>query len=86
MEYTNDIFLDMMENPGTLNLADYKALGYTPESTRLLSEDEYKRSPRIQENPLFQNQNGDFDERTFHQFYENVIYVLRQIEHLCTLG
>lgn len=72
MEYTNDIFLDMMANPGTLNLADYKALGYTPESTRLLSEDEYKRSSRVRENPLFQNENGDFDERTFHQFYENV--------------
>ena len=53
MEYTNDIFLDMMSNPGTLNLADYKALGYTPESTRLLSEDEYKRSSRVRESQLF---------------------------------
>lgn len=65
----NDWVLNILSND-QLSLFDFKDVGLTAENTSLLDEDTYKKSKQIQENPLFQNDSGEFDQNKFHKFYE----------------
>ena len=67
---SHDWILNVMQNPN-LSTADLKAAGLNTDNTSLLSEDIYKQSNKITENPIFKDENGMFDETKFHQFYEN---------------
>ena len=67
-EKNNDMILNMMANQN-FALRDFQSVGLNSDNTMLLSEDKYKESTKITENPLFQNDQGVFDENKFHQFY-----------------
>ena len=65
----NDWLATLIFNPDK-TLDDFQALGITPDNTGLLSMDEYKNNPKVQE--LFINeQTRKFDEARFANFYNN---------------
>ena len=65
----NDLMLNILENP-SFSISDFQNVGLTAENTSLESEKTYASSPIIQNNPLFQNSNGDFDSTKFHKVYQ----------------
>ena len=64
----NDMILNMLAND-SFTVSDFKAVGLTADNTKLESEDRYKQSEMIQQNDLFKDVNGNFDEELFHQYY-----------------
>ena len=65
----NDWIVGILGNP-QLSTADLKAAGFSADNTSLLNESEYLKSPKITDNPIFKNENGEFDKTKFHDFYE----------------
>lgn len=65
----HDFLLNTLQNP-SLSLADFDQLGLNANNTSLLDENTYKRSKQITENPLFQNNQGQFDDGKFHKYYQ----------------
>jgi hypothetical protein len=53
----------------SFTVSDFKAVGLSAENTKLESEEKYKQSEMIQENELFKDNEGNFDENKFHQYY-----------------
>ena len=64
----NDMILNLLAND-SFTVSDFKAAGLTADNTKLESEEKYKSSQMIQENELFQDEEGNFDEQAFHQYY-----------------
>ena len=65
----NDFIVASINNPD-FNAADFKNIGnMTLENTQMLSEDQYLKSNFIKENPLFQDDNGNFSKEKFSNFY-----------------
>lgn len=64
----NDMILNMLAND-SFTVSDFKAVGLTAENTKLESEDKYKQSQMIQDNKLFQDDDGNFNDEIFHQYY-----------------
>lgn len=64
----NDMILNMLAND-SFTVSDFKAVGLSADNTKLESEEKYKSSQMIQENPLFQDDEGNFSEELFHQYY-----------------
>lgn len=65
----NDWILNLLGNP-QLAIADFKEVGVDANNTSLLDESDYTKSKQITENPLFRNDEGNFDSTKFHDFYE----------------
>jgi hypothetical protein len=64
----NDLMLNMLANQN-FNISDFKEIGLSANNTKLETEDTYKQSKMIQENDLFKNDDGNFDDNKFHQYY-----------------
>jgi hypothetical protein len=64
----NDMILNMLAND-SFSVSDFKAVGLTAANTKLESEETYKNSQMIQENQLFKDENGNFNNDLFHQYY-----------------
>ena len=62
------MILNMLAND-SFTVSDFKAVGLSAENTKLESEEKYKQSEMIQENELFKDNEGNFDENKFHQYY-----------------
>ena len=62
------MILNLLAND-SFTVSDFKAAGLTADNTKLESEEKYKSSQMIQENELFQDEEGNFDEQAFHQYY-----------------
>ena len=63
----NDWIITRLNNPD-FTPAQLSAAGVTPDNTGLLTADQYKKSPVIQE--AFKNsETGKFDEAKFNTFY-----------------
>lgn len=66
----NDWIVANINNPN-FSITDFKEIsGLDLNNTQFLDKDEYKKSKFITENPLFQNQDGQFNEKLFDQFYD----------------
>lgn len=65
----NDWILNLLGNP-QLAIADFKEVGVDANNTSLLDESDYTKSKQITENPLFRDNEGNFDSTKFHDFYE----------------
>lgn len=63
----NDMILNLLAND-SFTVSDFKAVGLTAENTKLESEERYKQSEMIRNNPKFQ-ENGEFSDDKFHQYY-----------------
>ena len=68
----HDWILNIMDNQH-LSTADLREAGLSAENTSLQSEETYKRSRQILENPLFQDEQGRFSDSKFHDFYQNAL-------------
>jgi hypothetical protein len=53
------------------SLSDFKDLGVTPDNAEFKSRDFYKGLKDVQESPLFQNDEGIFDDDKFNKFYDS---------------
>ena len=65
----NDLMLNIMENPG-FGVQDFLNVGLNADNTSLEDESTYVSSPRIQNDPLFKNSEGQFDLVKFHNTYQ----------------
>lgn len=63
----NDMILNLLAND-SFTVSDFRAVGLTAENTKLESEERYKQSEMIRNNPKFQ-ENGEFSDDKFHQYY-----------------
>lgn len=68
----HDWILNIMDNQH-LSTADLREAGLSAENTSLQSEETYKRSKQILENPLFQDELGRFSDSKFHDFYQDAL-------------
>ena len=64
----NDMILNLLAND-SFTVSDFRAVGLSAENTKLESEEKYLQSEMIQENPIFQDDQGNFSEDIFHQYY-----------------
>lgn len=65
----NDYILANLLNPGFSNQDFKDVLGMNMENTQILPYSSYTSSPAITQNKLFQDDNGNFNERKFKNFY-----------------
>jgi hypothetical protein len=63
----NDMILNMLAND-SFTVSDFRAAGLSAENTKLESEERYKQSEMIRNNPAFQVE-GEFNDELFHQYY-----------------
>lgn len=68
MSKQNDLILTLLANP-QFDTKDFQEVGLSANNTSLEDEDFYLNSKTITENPLFQNQSGEFDKNKFHSVY-----------------
>ena len=68
----NDMLLNVMENP-SFSIADFQDIGLDVSNTSLQSKDVYQNSPQIQSNPIFQDNNGNFDQTKFNTVYDTAV-------------
>ena len=64
----NDMLLNMLAND-SFTVSDFKAVGLSADNTKLESEERYKQSQMIQDNHLFKDDEGNFNDELFHQYY-----------------
>jgi len=65
----NDWIIANINNPD-FTAADFKNIGgFSLENTQLLPEEEYLKSDKILENPMFQNEQGQFSKSKFTDYY-----------------
>ena len=64
----NDMILNLLAND-SFTVSDFKAAGLTAENTKLESEEKYKQSQIIQDNKLFHDEEGNFNDAIFHEYY-----------------
>ena len=64
----NDMILNLLAND-SFTVSDFKAAGLTAENTKLESEEKYKQSQIIQDNKLFHDEEGNFNDALFHEYY-----------------
>lgn len=67
MEKTKDLFLNIAANP-RMTLEDLVSVGITSDNTMLLDRASYASNEKVQ--AMFQDENGNFDEKTFNTFYD----------------
>lgn len=68
MSKQNDLILTLLANP-QFDTKDFQEVGLSANNTSLEDENFYLNSKTITENPLFQNQSGEFDKNKFHSVY-----------------
>lgn len=67
----NDWIIANINNPD-FTASDFKDIGgFTLENTELLSKEDYLKSDKILQNPLFQNDKGEFSNSKFEDYYNN---------------
>ena len=64
----NDMILNLLAND-SFTVSDFKAAGLTADNTKLESEEKYKQSQIIQDNKLFHDEEGNFNDELFHEYY-----------------
>ena len=64
----NDMNLNLLAND-SFTVSDFKAAGLTADNTKLESEEKYKQSQIIQDNKLFHDEEGNFNDELFHEYY-----------------
>ena len=65
----NDWIIANINNPD-FTAADFKNIGgFSLENTQLLPEEQYLKSDKILENPMFQNEQGQFSKSKFTDYY-----------------
>ncbi len=74
----NDWIVNILGNQ-QLSTADFKAVGLNADNTSLQEEEVYRRSPKITENPLFKNDQGEFDDSKFHDFYQKAEFMYNML-------
>ena len=60
--------LNILANP-EFQVRDFQAVGLKADNTNLRTEEEYLKSEKITKNPLFSDEQGNFDKGKFHEFY-----------------
>ena len=69
----NDWIVANLNNPD-FNATDFKnILDFSLDNTQLLSREEYLKSPIITENPVFKDDNGNFNKDKFNTYYNNQV-------------
>lgn len=68
MPKQNDLILTLLANP-QFTTEDFQKVGLSANNTSLEDENTYVNSKTITENPLFQNESGEFDNNKFHSVY-----------------
>ena len=68
MSKQNDLILTLLANP-QFDTEDFQKVGLSANNTSLEDENTYLNSKTITENPLFQNESGEFDKNKFHSVY-----------------
>ena len=68
MTKQNDMVLNILANP-EFQVRDFQAVGLKADNTNFRTEEEYLKSEKITKNPLFSDEQGNFDKGKFHEFY-----------------
>lgn len=71
MEKQHDFIMTLLANDPKTSIGDLQDAGYTPDNTQFADKSVYLNSEKIQNNPAFQNDNGQFDQQKFSIFYDN---------------
>ena len=74
----NDLMLNILANP-QFTIGDFQKVGFDATNTSLEDENTYLNSELITKNPLFQNNNGEFDKVKFHNIYLQAAKGMEQI-------
>lgn len=64
----NDWVIANINNP-EMNAGDFRVAGMDMDNTQMLSKDQYLKSDYIKNNPMFQDEQGDFQQSKFDDFY-----------------
>lgn len=75
----NDLLLNIIENPD-FSVSDFQTVGLNANNTELKSQDVYMNSPKIQEQPIFQNNSGEFDKTKFQNVYANAALAYNMLD------
>lgn len=75
----NDLLLNIIENPD-FSVSDFQTVGLDSKNTELKSPDVYMNSPKIQEQPIFQNNHGEFDKTKFQNVYANAALAYNMLD------
>lgn len=77
----NDWIIANLNNPDFTS-ADFKNIGgFTLENTDLLPKEKYLESEKILQNPIFQNESGQFDKNKFDIYYNNQAEKFGNFQH-----
>ena len=68
MTKQNYMVLNILANP-EFQVRDFQAVGLKADNTNFRTEEEYLKSEKITKNPLFSDEQGNFDKGKFHEFY-----------------
>lgn len=83
MSKENDLILTLLENP-QFTTQDFLKVGLSANNTSLENEQRYLDSEKIQNNPLFQNESGEFDKNKFHSVYIGATKMLQDLSNNST--
>lgn len=78
MSKQNDLILTLLANP-QFDTKDFQEVGLSANNTSLEDENTYLNSKTITENPLFQNESGEFDKNKFHSVYVGANKMLQDL-------
>ena len=78
MPKQNDLILTLLANP-QFTTEDFQKVGLSANNTSLEDENTYINSKTITENPLFQNESGEFDSNKFHSVYIGASKMLQDL-------
>lgn len=80
MSKENDLILTLLANP-QFDTKDFQSVGLSANNTSLEDENTYLNSKVITENPLFQNESGEFDKNKFHSVYIGASKMLQDLSN-----
>lgn len=78
MSKQNDLILTLLGNP-QFTTEDFLKVGLSANNTSLEDEQKYLDSEKIQSNPLFQNESGEFDKNKFHSVYVGATKMMQDL-------
>ena len=77
----NDWIIANLNNPD-FTTADFKNIGgFTLENTELLPKEKYLESDKILQNPVFQDESGQFSKKKFDNYYNNLAEKYGNFQH-----
>lgn len=78
----NDWIAINLNAPENMTIDMLPVYGITSDNTGIQSEDYYKNKKQVLDSPLFQNDDGTFNDAKFHAYYESALRTFNEYQNV----